>query len=194
MVAPVRGRVFRRSSVDDLQEKITYVDQAVLDDAEVVHALESLGIHEADAKGRFTAIVDQGFHGYADAQWSAFWRLARQAGTEHVIAVLKERVDDLARTLKVRTVVGRFRSMDWCLMPGAVVPADGSRDGEFAVDIEFHDADAPVLRRLGLVDRPMPEQDPSEDGWFQEYRKWAWERYRNAHPNETSTRNCRACD
>jgi superfamily II DNA or RNA helicase len=186
LVAPVRGKVFRRSSADELSDHIMYVDQGVLANSESVHALETLGIQEADAKGRFTAIIDQGFHGYSDAQWSDLWQLARQVGVDHVVTVLRERVDDLARTVKVRTLAGDFRTLYHCLMPGAVVPGDGSRDRQIAVDVEFHDGDLPVLRRLGLMDRPMPDQDPSLDGWFADYRKWAWERYRRAHPDKTS--------
>jgi superfamily II DNA or RNA helicase len=175
MVAPMRGKVFRRSTTDDLQDDMVYVAEQVLVEFDVIAALDVLGVRDADAPGRFAAVVDQGFHGYSDAQWVAFWELSRAAGAAQTLDVLRRQVNDSRKTLKVRTLSGEFRRIHDCLMPGPVVPADGSRDGRIAMDVRFHADDRVVLKDLGLIDRPILDQDPRDEPWFDKYVETAWE-------------------
>ena len=42
------------------------------------------------------------------------------------------------------------------MLPGPIVPGDGSRDSDVAIDIEYHSEDLDVLKRLGAVDAPRP--------------------------------------
>lgn len=177
MVAPERGRVFRRSRTDELQDELVYVNEAVVDRFGVPAALDTLGIREADPTGRLAAVVDQGFDGYGDAQWCSFWDLSRAAGPVQTLEVLGGQPAGVRGAIKVRTVSGAMRPIRDCLLPGAVVPADGSRDADIAVDIGYHEPDREVLLGLGMLDRPVPDQDPRGEPWFEEYRTWAWDRH-----------------
>ena len=150
MVKPVTGAVFRRQEVADaLDESLVYVADDVLSTFGVVSALDDLGVREADARGRFQAVVDQGFATYSDRQWEAFWQLARAAGAQHVIEVLTKSNDASAASIKVRAMSGTFRPLTACLLPGAVVPSDGTRDGHVCIDLTFHNAEKDIL--VGLV-------------------------------------------
>jgi hypothetical protein len=51
-----------------------------------------------------------------------------------------------------------------------VVPLDGSRDRDVAVDLRVHAAERPVLDALGMSDGPVPGLDPRGEAWYQEYR------------------------
>ncbi|GAA4912174.1 hypothetical protein GCM10023405_38390 [Streptomonospora salina] len=177
LVRAERGHVFRRSSDDDLQDDLAYVDGRVLDHMGVTTALDDLGVREADATGRFAAVVDRGFGGYSDDAWTAFWELSRRVTGDRVLSALREGPDGSVEELRVRTVDGEFRPLRECLAPGPVVPDDGSRDADIAVDMRFHGPDRTLLTRLGLIDRPAPEHDPTEAPWFEEYAERARETY-----------------
>ena len=57
--------------------------------------------------------------------------------------------------LHVRAVDGNWRLLRDVLLPGPIVPEDGSRDDKVAVDVQFHKPDLSLLRRLGAVDSPV---------------------------------------
>jgi superfamily II DNA or RNA helicase len=168
LVSPQPGSVFRRAG-DTLADGLTYVDERVVAEFGGAGALDVLGVREADAAGRFAAVVDQGLEGYDDARWTAFWEMSRTAGTTAVLEALRTRPKSFRTALRVRTVAGVFCLPEHCLLPGPVVPADGSRDAEIAVDMRFHTADLTVLRALGLLDKPVLERAPQEDDWFDDY-------------------------
>jgi len=178
--------VFRRSSGDRLADQIIYVDERVCVDTAVQRALDELGIHEADAAGRFASVLEQGFHGYGDQQWTALWELSRQAGPANTLAAIRDNKIDTRKQLKVRTVSGEFRRIQDCLLPGPVVPADGSRDSRIAVDLEFHDPDRPILRDLGLREGPVRDADPRTEPWFESYVEFFWKAYCRKLPADAS--------
>jgi len=177
MVAPVRGAVYRRTTADALADDMAYVDDRVLQEFGIASALDRLGIRDADAGGRFAAVVEQGFLGYTDEQWQAFWKLSRDAGPGLAADLLLAQPLAVQRTMKVMTLNGDLRLAHMCLLPGPVVPADGTRDDGLAVDIGFHGDDMAVLKALGLTDRPSAHTDPQGEPWFDDYREYAWERY-----------------
>lgn len=174
-VSPAATQVFRRSVEDGLRDDLTYVDQKISDDPAMVGPLERLGIHEADTDGRFRSVLDQGFQGYTSESWTRFWELLRTAGGSRQITAIRSKVENVARTLKVRTVAGEFRPLEDCLLPGPVVPGDGSRDAHLAVDPRFHDLS--VLRDLGMIDRPTTGHLPDDEEWFDRYHDAVYKSY-----------------
>ncbi|MEU7877110.1 DEAD/DEAH box helicase [Microbispora bryophytorum] len=177
MVAPSNS-VFRRSTADGLADNTIYVDENVYAGQDVImRALDSLGIHEAHHAGRFASVVERGFVGYTDRDWVAFWELARLAGPSGVRQAFRGRDIDTAKALKVKTLMGTFRRIRDCLLPGRVVPSDGSRDRQIAVDMSFHGADRAVLPELGLLDGPVVNIDPDGDEWFADYKEAYWKAY-----------------
>ncbi|MEV0631524.1 DEAD/DEAH box helicase [Nonomuraea wenchangensis] len=177
LVAP-STQIFRRSAADGLADNTLYVDERVYAGNDVIaRALDTLGIHEADHVGRFASVVERGFSGYKSRDWVAFWELARLAGPAGVRAAFNGPGIDTARELKVRTLAGDFRRIRDCLLPGRVVPADGSRDERVTVDMNFHRDDRAFLPDLGLLDGPIPHADPEGEDWFEEYKTTCWKQY-----------------
>lgn len=177
LVAPVRGEVYRRSATDSLVDDLIYAHEGVVSAFGVPSALESLGVREADSTGRFAAVVDRGFSGYTDDKWDAFWTLSRAAGPLAALDAIRTLPAEARPRIKVRTAAGTFRTAFDCLLPGVVVPQDGSRDAEVAVNMDFHLDDRPVLDALGVTDGPVAGQDPAGEPWFDDYRTFAWERF-----------------
>ncbi len=148
LVAPVPGKVFRRTDEGGLRESLVYVDRALSDDPSLFSALTTLGIREADVRGRFVSVLDQGFAKYGPQEWTRFWELFHLAGAAAVGHEVTKRVPTPMDTLMVRTADGRYHSMRDCMLPGAVVTPE--RDPDVAVDMQFHSDDAGFFRELGL--------------------------------------------
>ena len=65
---------------------------------------------------------------------------------------------DWREAVPVRTVKGEWAALAEVLLPGEIVPADGSRDASVAVDTEFHSTDLKLLELLGAVSIPVSER------------------------------------
>ncbi|WP_405894102.1 DEAD/DEAH box helicase family protein [Streptomyces sp. NBC_00104] len=171
VVAPVAGEIFHRTSADTLRDDMVYVHPSISERPEMARHLHNIGIRVADAQGRFEGVLDQGFDNYDNNAWSNFWILLRSAGGSANVDRIRAKVPRPLKTLRVRTMDGRYRLMRDCLLPGPVVPRDGSRDKAVAVDLDFHESDKPVFRDLGLFDRPTGGYRPHEETWFEEFRQ-----------------------
>lgn len=170
LVAPVHGKVYRRTDQDGLRESLVYVVDELAQDPSLTHALEVLGIREADVEGRFDSVLDQGFDHYSQSDWERFWELFRQAGIRRLTHKVLERVPAARSTLRIRTADGRFRPVEDCMLPGVVV--DAKRDPSIAVDMTFHSDDTHFFSQVGLRERPTGGVRPQEgEAWFEEYRE-----------------------
>ena len=169
-VAPEAGQIFLRGEGDELRDDLVYVDRRVSARTDMIGPLHVIGVHVSDARGRFEGVLDRGFAQYTDQSWVQFWTLLRAAGGTAQTLRIQSKVADVARTLKVRTVAGAFVPMHDCLLPGPVVPGDGSRDKNLTVDPDFHSLDMSVLRELGMTDRPTGSVEPRDEYWFEQYR------------------------
>ncbi|MFF3318131.1 DEAD/DEAH box helicase family protein [Streptomyces sp. NPDC003035] len=169
LIAPVHGAVFRRADQGGLRESLVYVVDELAQDLSLAHALNVLGIREADAEGRFSSVLDQGFDHYTGSDWERFWELFRQAGVRRLAHKVLERVPTPRSTLRVRTADGRFRPVEDCMLAGTVV--DAERDPTVAVDMGFHSDDTFFFSQIGLRDRPAGGVQPhADEAWFEEYR------------------------
>lgn len=178
LVPAVVGKVFRRAVQDGLRDGTTYVDPALSEDESLISDLNAVGIREADSRGRFIGVLEQGFTGYGPQDWARFWELFHNAGGSQVSGEVIARVPEPMATLYVRTVDGRFHRMRDCLLPGAVVPADGSRDRSVAVDLDFHSDDRMIFHEFGLRPAPTVGHRPSSDeAWFAEYSTAIYDSY-----------------
>ncbi|MFD7874522.1 DEAD/DEAH box helicase [Streptomyces sp. NPDC059766] len=177
MVAPIAGEIFLRTADDELRDDMVYVDRRISDRLEMGRHLHNIGIRVADAQGRFEGVLDQGFDRYDSKAWSNFWVLLRSAGGTSQVNRIQAKVPRPLETLRARTVDGRYRPLRDCLVPGPVVPGDGSRDQSIAVDLGFHESDRHVFRELGLSDRPTTGHQPQSESWFEEYRQTVHEEY-----------------
>ncbi|MGW4245682.1 sacsin N-terminal ATP-binding-like domain-containing protein, partial [Nocardia sp. NPDC004722] len=188
LVAAVAGEVFRKAGNDGLRDDLIYVHPDVADEPMIDGKLGRLGVHEADHSGRFAAVLDQGFDDYGPESWLRFWELLRTAGSGRSIALVKTKVAEPLSVLHVRTVDGHLRPMRDCLLPGKVVPVDGSRDANVAVDMRVHADDGASFRALGLVDVPTVDHRPENEEWFGAYRDALYKDYCEKHLSSTDSR------
>ena len=178
LVPAVVGKVFRRAVQDGLGTARVRGPRAV--GGRVAHQRSQCPrrIREADSRGRFIGVLEQGFTGYNGRTGHGFWELFHNAGGSQVSGEVIARVPEPMATLYVRTVDGRFHRMRDCLLPGAVVPADGSRDRSVAVDLDFHSDDRMIFHEFGLRPAPTVGHRPSSDeAWFAEYSTAIYDSY-----------------
>ncbi len=91
---------------------------------------------------------------WMDKYWSMFWPFARDVDSRAAARIIRESKHDWRNVLKVRTVDGGWRPLFNILLPGPIVPEDGSRDAHIAVDVQFHQDDLDLLKELGAIGSP----------------------------------------
>jgi superfamily II DNA or RNA helicase len=170
MVATGNTDVFQRSGQDELTDDLVYVDHRVTDVIGLRSALDSLGIREATPAGRLIAVLEKGFADYREQEWDGFWKLCRRVTPHTAAEAIARLVPGWAHDLRLGTVDGERRCPADCLLPGRVVPMDGSRDRHVAMDLRVHAADRPLLEALGMSDAPVAATDPRAELWFEKYR------------------------
>ncbi|MEU3014265.1 DEAD/DEAH box helicase [Nocardia asteroides] len=176
-VAPIVGTVFRRTSDDGLRDDMVYVHPDLSNDPTLASLLNELGVREADTEGRFHSVLDLGFADYRDDDWKRFWELLNQSGGAVQAQEIRNRVDDVSVVLHARNMEKKFVPIKSLVLPGLIVPADGSRDAALTVDMGFHANDRSILREFGVPDRPGSGYEPEADGWFEGYRDAMYEQY-----------------
>ena len=93
---------------------------------------------------------------YQKNKWEELWELSRDDTVlwQEVIQNQRGWRDDL----RLRSLSGEWKPFSELLLPGSIVPYDGTRDKDFAVDVSFH-KDIPLLKRLGMSDIPSDGYD-----------------------------------
>ncbi|TYB96299.1 ATP-dependent helicase, partial [Micromonospora sp. WP24] len=180
MVSVDHPGLYQRSGLDELADDLVYVDAGVTDEIGLRSDLNELGVREATPLGKLKAVLDRGVDGYGDKDWQALWGLVRRVTPHDAADAVRKALADPMRAFRVRTMAGRFRPLAECLLPGRVIPADGSRDQDLVVDLRVHGADRPALAALGMSDVPEMTVDPRADDWFEEYRESALQRLNNS--------------
>ena len=159
-----------------MSDSLVHVDLA--SDERVTTDLRQLGLQEISSESAFRAAVselvdedapmgelrlDRSFHieSLPDAWWQQFWQRSRTVDVDRATSMLK----GVENRLRVQTMSGDWQATHSVLLPGAIVPDDRSRDGNVAVDIDFHSDDIDLLRGLGVADQPS-ERDLSSEPWF----------------------------
>ncbi len=131
------------------------------EDSETMRALKELGIKAASSETEFQDFASSVLgiaarnsdQSQDDTTWRRFWPLAREAGESAASEEIRSHYD-WRETLRVYTIGGKWRTLFCALLPGRIVPADGSRDRDVTIDTQFHSADLPLIEQLGAVDVP----------------------------------------
>ena len=135
--------------------EFTLVHPDLSSDAETVAALKELGVQEISVERQFEAIVKEA-RWWDDSEWDengeVFWELSRSVDVDKAKDIIME--DEYGLGLRVFTLSGNWHPFDSVLLPGIVVPADGSLDVDVAVDIEFHSLDMELIESCGASDGP----------------------------------------
>ena len=93
--------------------------------------------------------------------WALFWRMAREVAAQEAADIIRESRTDWRDVLSVRTVDGSWNLLSDCLLPGPIVPVDGSRDSSICIDVGYHDEEQQLLLQLGAPDSPRGGQNLS---------------------------------
>ena len=176
-------------------------------DPDTLSALKKLGLKPPSPESRFRAVA-KSILGSGTRQEASenlheeFWIASRKLSVEAVIAVIREhklgeRRERWPEKLRVRARAGTWRPLHSVLLPGEIVPGDGSRDGDVTVDTQFHEPDDKLLRDLGITEAPHDgcylSAEPSFQAFLDGWRKCFTSRglERNPHSHllnfETST-------
>lgn len=186
LVAPRPGTVFLPDPSQVDLSNVTLIHPAVAGSAEGRAAMLALGITEADAGSQLESMVASPDFSKSDRHyWETVWSLVRSMSREDAVELLKKHGADDS-SVRVRTVSGEFRPICQTLLPGPVVPKDGSRDSGATVDIAYHEREAGVLADLGSVSVPTPGRGSPSGTWYDDYRAEAISSYYAALPPRSS--------
>jgi len=110
-----------------------------------------------------------------------FWKASRALDPGDAERIVREHSNDWVnwrRALRVRTRADTWEPPGVVLMPGAIVPGDGSRDDGVTVDCDFHEPDLELLTALGVKDGPNVGYDPRWESVFTQYERHREKEYR----------------
>ena len=157
-VAPDPNAVWLSGGYDSAASAV--VHPSLEEDPNTLAALKQLGIQPASSTSVFKEYAPSllarrwGAGSGSDDDWRRFWNLARNADSAAAVEIIKSH-NNWRDSLRVRTVDGYWRTLFNALLPGRIVPSDGSRDGGIAIDVAgFHADDGETLRQLGAVEGP----------------------------------------
>ena len=103
------------------------------------NALVSLGIGQVSIESLIRTLMSELLaldpeESEKHGRWSKFWKLAHQVPPETITDNLSF---ESGGNVRVRTLAETWEVVSDVLLPGPIVPADGSRDAQFAVDIDI---------------------------------------------------------
>ncbi len=145
----------RRGEPHEMDERAV----RLLDLAPPILERKLTALFSADKAAAVIATLEEEIH----PAWITFWAAARGLSTGGALEVLREFVPQhishhdrawLRKQVRATTIAGSWRPLRAVLLPGSIVPGDGSRDDGATIDIDFHNADLELLRELGATDGP----------------------------------------
>ncbi|MCQ3811302.1 MAG: DEAD/DEAH box helicase [Acidimicrobiia bacterium] len=162
-------------------ESMSIVHPDLVNDANALAVLKELGLKQPSPESQFKKVMEQ----VAATRWrqpyvpefiETFWRTSRALDTSEAVAIVKK-YRRWWRLLRVRTCAGNWTDLHSVLMPGKIVPGDGSRDSTVTVDIGFHQPDCLLLRELGVVDAPINTYELRNEQEFERYQDRQRDKY-----------------
>ena len=184
-------KVFLPGGVDVDESEVaefTLVHPDLSSDEETVVALKKLGIREVSAEIQFRELCKKARR-WNDSDWDengeTFWELSRLVDQNRVTDIAWNELDSGRSSshcdlfLKVQTLSGNWQPFDAVLLPGSIVPDDGSRDADVAVDMKFHANDMEMLEFLVQEREPVKTYLGFDSSLFaysnsckSEYQRW----------------------
>ncbi len=172
--ACIRGQVFLPGGTPPPGALI--IDEVLAGDRAVVKALAEQGIEVFDTAGELMNELTQ-----PHIEWSRVWPSARKISAEEAERIFREALEEqLLTDLRVRVHSGKWQPPCLALLPGCIIPADGTRDQDHVVDHRYHQQDLELLERLGLTAAPRRLARAPEEPWRSRARQRARDGYREA--------------
>ena len=145
-----------------------FVHADLASDTDTLAALREFGLGPASPESQFKLIVESTLSGPSeDDTQDALWTHARKVAGS-ALAIIQG-VPNWNKHLRVRTQSGAWRPLYSVLLPGDIVPGDGSRDSRVTIDLDFHESDTGLLRALGATDAPNDDHDLSPENWYSHF-------------------------
>ena len=188
-VPPVPDRIFLAENDLDNGHGVNtapFVNQDLSADPDVLSALEILGIKPPSSESYFrhfaNKIFENGNELSSDLYFREFWIYSRKLPVKMVYQIIREFKDRNQKEswhsrLRVLTKSGNWLHLHSVLLPGAIVPDDGSRDDKTTVDTEFHGPDEKLFSILGITDKPINNCELSEEPLFNDFRNLCREQF-----------------
>lgn len=155
---------------------LRFVNDDLMAQPGVPEALKVIGIEQATPTLELTAFIRGRLRSVPSGAWESFWTLVRGfADVNEAIRIINYEFGN--QSPRVRTIYGDYLPLPRTLLPGSVVPRDGSRDLEVAIDISFHARDLEVLRLLGGGQAPTDGYPIEKDAAVEAYREVCVEVY-----------------
>ncbi|MCG7578802.1 DEAD/DEAH box helicase [Mycolicibacterium sp. OfavD-34-C] len=171
---PSTGLIFLPESSDIDEGK--YVHPEVVADEAVVEALSALNIGRLDQRGRLRAhIAHLHSAAYTRSDIEQLWELTRGLPVKEAADALNNGFG-IGKTPAI-SMAGMTECLANLLMPGTIVPSDGSRDVGLALDTRVHAVDRELLHALGATAEPVRGIPGSGEKWYQQWQNAAHEKY-----------------
>ena len=157
----------------------SYVHPELTADRDTLRALKALGLKPPSPDAGFKLVANRilgGTSGQAtDGDiYGELWIASRKLEAEAAHAVIGE----WRTRLRARTRAGDWQPLHSVLLPGDIVPGDGSRDAAATVDLQFHEPDQKLLHLLGVTAQPQDDRDLSVEPGFDSYLRSCRDQFR----------------
>lgn len=167
LVEPIVGRIF----LPDLPSDVggTFVHPEIVGNSEALQSLQMLGVGKLNQLGKLTSHIQDIRHkdNLTGTEVERLWHLARNVEAQDAVGALIAGFG--AGRTPVRTRAGRTQLVWDALLPGTIVPCEGSQDSELAIDTAFHSDDHSLLGLLGALAEPRVATPTEGDAWYQEW-------------------------
>lgn len=184
---PLNASVFLPGDFPLMTKAINLVHPLIAQSPQAVEALHVLGIHEVEPERELDAVVQAGFIGWQSRQWESFWQLVRIVPPSSAVTTLRK-IASGREPFRLRTKAGVFDRVHTVLLPGPIVPADGSRDPAVTVDVEYHAKELDVIMSAGAVAAPRPGGGNAEGDVYLMYSSMCRRNYMHNFPSNLRTR------
>ena len=164
-----------------------YVYPKLASDSDTRSALKKLGLQPPSMESRFKHVAKR-ILGIADSAGASdvvhqdFWMTSRKLPSDTAFAALKEYEDSgkelWRKRVRVKTRTGAWQHIHSVLLPGVIVPGDGSRDDAVTVDMRFHEPDVELLEAFGVTAAPHEGCELSVEPSFRSYWEQCVDRFR----------------
>ncbi len=154
-----------------------YVHPNLASNPDTRSALKKLGLKPLTPESRFELLVERISSPEQDDELhNTFWILSRKMTPEDALAIVRDKGGS-GGGIRVQTRAGNWQPLYSVLLPGDIVPGDGSRDNEATVDTDFHERDNVLLRALGVTDAPDGSRDLRLEPQYDSYQNWCKNKY-----------------
>jgi superfamily II DNA or RNA helicase len=163
---------------------LRFVNNELMAQEGVREALEIIGIEQATPSRELTKFIREGLRSDSPGAWDAFWVIVRGfADVNEALTIITKEFGNAVPA--ARTVSGHYQPLSRTLLPGPVVPHDGSRDREITIDVEFHSSDLEIIRLMGAGQAPADGYPILKDGVVDAYREACIDLYIRSLPSDS---------